>query len=93
MLIILFFANSNIQEFCGYIKKLPALEAKDGRGRPTFRNLRYDESDSLMTEELRKVLVSLDSGDKAAISPESLFSVIWKVVPRFRCDIQYFVKF
>ncbi|CAB3359084.1 Hypothetical predicted protein [Cloeon dipterum] len=75
---------SNIQEFCGYFKKLPALEAKDGRGRLAYRNLRYDESDSLMTEELRKVLVSLDSGDKAAISPESLFSVIWKVVPRFR---------
>ena len=35
-------------------------------------------------EELRKILIALWRGTKAAISPESLFTVIWKVVPRFR---------
>ena len=39
---------------------------------------------SLVVEELRKILVALWQGNKTAISPESLFSVIWKVVPRFR---------
>lgn len=43
---------------------------------------------AIMTEELRKVLVALSQGQgsaaKKAISPEALFHVIWKVVPRFR---------
>lgn len=77
---------SNIQEFCCYFKKLPSLEgAKGSNGRRvSFRTMRYDEAEALMTEELRKVLIGLDNADKVAISPESLFSVIWKVVPRFR---------
>jgi len=38
----------------------------------------------LVVEELRKTLIAVWQGGKTAISPESLFSVIWKVVPRFR---------
>lgn len=41
----------------------------------------------IMTEELRKVLLALSQDDlikKKVISPEALFHVIWKVVPRFR---------
>jgi len=38
----------------------------------------------LLVEELRKTLIAVWQGGKTAISPESLFSVIWKVVPRFR---------
>lgn len=77
---------SNIQEFCCYFKKLPSLEGVRGSNgrRISYRTMRFDESEALMTEELRKVLISLDNADKVAISPESLFSVIWKVVPRFR---------
>jgi ubiquitin carboxyl-terminal hydrolase 3 len=80
------FICSNIQEFCCYFKKLPSLEGVRGSNgrRISYRTMRFDESEALMTEELRKVLISLDNADKVAISPESLFSVIWKVVPRFR---------
>lgn len=41
----------------------------------------------IMTEELRKVLIALSQGQSSkhkVISPEALFLVIWKVVPRFR---------
>ncbi|KAK7115768.1 ubiquitin carboxyl-terminal hydrolase 3-like [Littorina saxatilis] len=77
---------SNIQHFCGYIKQLPSLEDK------SVKVKRYNHAkkardlgeDSLVVEELRKILVALWQGNKSAISPESLFSVIWKVVPRFR---------
>ncbi|XP_013382197.1 ubiquitin carboxyl-terminal hydrolase 3-like [Lingula anatina] len=74
---------SNIQQFCGYIKQLPSLEKKKPRANVTrYRNGRDD--DILLVEELRKTLIQLWQGNKSAISPESLFSVIWKVVPRFR---------
>jgi len=40
----------------------------------------------IVTEELRKVLLALSSNqaNHKVISPEALFHVIWKVVPRFR---------
>ncbi|KAL5004403.1 hypothetical protein ScPMuIL_017859 [Solemya velum] len=76
---------SNIQEFCGYIKKLPSLDEKppSKAKRVSHRKSRNTE-DVLLVEELRKTLIALWQGSKTAISPESLFSVIWKVVPRFR---------
>ncbi|XP_064648474.1 ubiquitin carboxyl-terminal hydrolase 3-like [Lineus longissimus] len=76
---------SNIQHFCGYIKQLPSLESKLPKKRPTRKMTRESNSEEIMlVEELRKTLVALWQGSKTAISPESLFSVIWKVVPRFR---------
>ncbi|XP_059171692.1 ubiquitin carboxyl-terminal hydrolase 3-like [Physella acuta] len=77
---------SNIQEFCGYIKQLPSLEDKIHKAKKIqiSRKTRDSGEDVLLVEELRKTLVALWQGTKGAISPESLFSVIWKVVPRFR---------
>ncbi|KAG8228938.1 hypothetical protein J437_LFUL011564 [Ladona fulva] len=77
---------SNIQEFCGYFKQLPSLDGVKNNGRRVYHSRSYKEIDDvLMTEELRKVMISLNQGGtKGAISPESLFTVIWNVVPRFR---------
>ncbi|KAL8610749.1 hypothetical protein ACOMHN_016732 [Nucella lapillus] len=77
---------SNIQYFCGYIKQLPSLEdkaVKIKKYNPAKKSRDLGE-DALVVEELRKILVALWQGNKTAISPESLFTVIWKVVPRFR---------
>lgn len=77
---------SNIQEFCGYIKQLPSLEDKILKTKKNHisRKTRDSGDDVLLVEELRKTLVALWQGTKGAISPEALFQVIWKVVPRFR---------
>ncbi|XP_064608522.1 ubiquitin carboxyl-terminal hydrolase 3-like [Liolophura sinensis] len=76
---------SNIQQFCGYIKQLPSLEDKMCKVKKVNPTRKFKDGDAiLLVEELRKTLVALWQGSKAAISPESLFSVIWKVVPRFR---------
>lgn len=79
---------SNIQEFSCYFSSLPVLEPKTN-GRKVYHSRSYtrqEMTDVVMAEELRKVLINLNSGcgGKGAISPECLFLVIWKVVPRFR---------
>ncbi|XP_073977713.1 ubiquitin carboxyl-terminal hydrolase 3-like [Rhodnius prolixus] len=76
---------SNIEEFCRYFKKLPSLDVMKNRNK-MYQSRSFKElKDAVMAEELRKVLVNLtDQGAKGAISPESLFLVIWKVVPRYR---------
>lgn len=82
---------NNIQEFSCYFSQLPTLEMKTGlNGRKVYHSRSYTRQemhDVVMAEELRKVLINLNTGgcgSKAAISPECLFLVIWKVVPRFR---------
>ncbi|XP_075979550.1 ubiquitin carboxyl-terminal hydrolase 3-like [Anticarsia gemmatalis] len=79
---------NNIQEFSCYFSQLPSLEMKTN-GRKVYHSRSYTRQemhDVVMAEELRKVLINLNSGcgTKGAISPECLFLVIWKVVPRFR---------
>ncbi|XP_035447149.1 ubiquitin carboxyl-terminal hydrolase 3 [Spodoptera frugiperda] len=79
---------NNIQEFSCYFSQLPSLEMKTN-GRKVYHSRSYTRQemhDVVMAEELRKVLINLNSGcgSKGAISPECLFLVIWKVVPRFR---------
>ncbi|XP_014292497.1 ubiquitin carboxyl-terminal hydrolase 3 [Halyomorpha halys] len=76
---------SNIEEFCLYFKKLPSLEGIKGRNKVYQSRSIKELKDAIMAEELRKILINLtDQGAKGAISPESLFLVIWKVVPRYR---------
>ncbi|XP_045500979.1 ubiquitin carboxyl-terminal hydrolase 3-like isoform X1 [Colias croceus] len=80
---------NNIQEFSCYFSQLPSLEMKTN-GRKVYHSRSYTRQemhDVIMAEELRKVLINLNNGgcgSKGAISPECLFLVIWKVVPRFR---------
>lgn len=78
---------SNIQQFSCYFKQLPSLEHKvhkNGRKNNHIKKTNGGGDDVLLAEELRKTLISLWQGSKSAISPESLFAVVWKVVPRFR---------
>lgn len=80
---------NNIQEFSCYFNQLPCLEMKTN-GRKVYHSRSYTRQemhDVVLAEELRKVLINLNTGgcgSKGAISPECLFLVIWKVVPRFR---------
>ncbi|XP_041464022.1 ubiquitin carboxyl-terminal hydrolase 3-like [Lytechinus variegatus] len=77
---------SNINQFCGYFKDLPAVELRSGKtaGKRIYntRNMKHD--DVSLVEEIRKTLCALWQGDQTAISPDSLFSVMWKIFPRFR---------
>ena len=77
---------SNIQQFSCYFKQLPALDKHrwNGSRKAIVTARRLADGDVLLAEELRKTMVLLWAGSKSAISPESLFAVIWKVVPRFR---------
>lgn len=84
---------NNISHFCEYLTQMPCLEgipfdeAPSHRGRiVTPGRAKEFMSDALLAEELRKVLLGLNLGGSngQAISPECLFLVIWKVVPRFR---------
>lgn len=76
---------SNIEEFSCYIKRLPSLEDQVYKMRKCqYAKRTKNGEDVLLVEELRKILIALWQGTKTAISPDSLFSVIWQVVPRFR---------
>ena len=77
---------SNIEEFCNILTALPSLEHQMKSSKEARTAIRRISDDGIIvTEELKKVLMALkESEEKSAISPESLFQAIWKVVPRFR---------
>jgi len=77
---------SNIEEFCNVLTSLPSLDEQIKSSMDTKKQVDRRISDGvIVTDELKKVLMALkQSDDKSAISPNSLFEAIWKVVPRFR---------
>lgn len=77
---------SNIEEFCNVLTSLPSLEHQLKSSKEARIAIRRISDDGIIvTEELKKVLMALkESEEKTAISPESLFQAVWKVVPRFR---------
>lgn len=78
---------SNIEEFCNVLTTLPSLDDKVPSTKEHKKNGLNGRVDDgiILTDELKKVLVALkESDEKSAISPDSLFQAIWKVVPRFR---------
>jgi len=76
----------NIEEFCNILTSLPSLEHQLNTSKEAKTAINRLSSDGIIvTEELKKILRALKEGvEKSAISPESLFHAIWKVVPRFR---------
>jgi len=77
---------SNIEEFCNVLTNLPSLDDQIKKSKEIKKNVDRRLSDGvIVTDELIKVLMALKkSDDKSALSPDSLFQAIWKVVPRFR---------
>uniref|UniRef100_F7AYQ7 ubiquitinyl hydrolase 1 n=1 Tax=Callithrix jacchus TaxID=9483 RepID=F7AYQ7_CALJA len=77
---------SNIEQFCCYFKELPAVELRNGKtaGRRTYHTRSQGDSNVSLVEEFRKTLCALWQGSQTAFSPESLFYVVWKIMPNFR---------
>nr|XP_009679926.1 PREDICTED: ubiquitin carboxyl-terminal hydrolase 3 [Struthio camelus australis] len=77
---------SNIQQFCCYFKELPAVELRNGKtaGRRTYHTRSQGDNNVSLVEEFRKTLCALWQGSQTAFSPESLFYVVWKIMPNFR---------
>ncbi|XP_043933682.1 ubiquitin carboxyl-terminal hydrolase 3 isoform X2 [Protopterus annectens] len=77
---------SNVQQFCTYFRELPAMELRSGKtaGRRSYHTRSQGESNVSLVEEFRKTLCALWQGSQTAFSPESLFYVVWKIMPNFR---------
>uniref|UniRef100_A0A5F5PX28 Ubiquitin carboxyl-terminal hydrolase n=1 Tax=Equus caballus TaxID=9796 RepID=A0A5F5PX28_HORSE len=77
---------SNIEQFCCYFKELPAVELRNGKtaGRRTYHTRSQGDNNVSLVEEFRKTLCALWQGSQTAFSPESLFYVVWKIMPNFR---------
>jgi ubiquitin carboxyl-terminal hydrolase 3 len=78
----------NIQQFTYYFSNLPKME--QAKPRLYTRSIKENLDEVYLIEELRKVLVDLNSGvenNKSAVSPECLFLCVWKVAPLFRGNI------
>eukprot|EP00794_Sanderia_malayensis_P010031 gene10031-11056_t len=82
---------SNLKHFSCYFKEIPAIELNSKSSSTNdevkvkkYYTRSYKSDDSSLVEELRKILCALWQGSSVAISPDELFAVVWKVVPRFR---------
>ncbi|XP_045068721.1 ubiquitin carboxyl-terminal hydrolase 3 isoform X2 [Coregonus clupeaformis] len=77
---------SNIQQFSCYFKELPAVALRSGKtaGRRMYHTRSQGDTSVSLVEELRKTLCYLWHGGPTAFSPDSLFYVIWKIMPSFR---------
>ncbi|KAK6309449.1 hypothetical protein J4Q44_G00209120 [Coregonus suidteri] len=76
---------SNIQQFSCYFKELPAVALRSGKtaGRRMYHTRSQGDTSVCLVEELRKTLCYLGHGGPTAFSPDSLFYVIWKIMPSF----------
>ncbi|XP_020038152.1 ubiquitin carboxyl-terminal hydrolase 3 isoform X4 [Castor canadensis] len=76
---------SNIEQFCCYFKELPAVELRNGKtaGRRMYHTRSQGDNNVSLVEEFRKTLCALWQGSQTAFSPESLFYVVWKIMPNF----------
>lgn len=75
----------NIQQFTFFFSNLAKIEPP--KSRLITRSIKENLNDVFLIEELRQLLIDLNSGaenNKSSISPECLFLVIWKVVPQFK---------
>ncbi|XP_068131886.1 ubiquitin carboxyl-terminal hydrolase 3 isoform X2 [Hyperolius riggenbachi] len=77
---------SNIQQFCCYFKELPVVELRNGKtaGRRMYHTRSQGDVNVSLVEEFRKTLCALWQGSQTAFSPDSLFYVVWKIMPNFR---------
>ncbi|XP_065060551.1 ubiquitin carboxyl-terminal hydrolase 3-like [Rhopilema esculentum] len=78
---------SNLKHFSCYFKEIPAIELSEKQDEMVAKKYytrSYKPEDVSLVEELRKILCALWQGSSATISPDELFAVVWKVVPRFR---------
>ncbi|XP_065188483.1 ubiquitin carboxyl-terminal hydrolase 3-like [Sycon ciliatum] len=77
---------SNIQDFCFYFRRLPAIAPPCNGRRPNQYHTRQSKPEEVcLVEEFRKIISDLTEAKKAtAISPDALFSALWKVAPSFR---------
>jgi len=74
---------SNIEEFSCYFKELPSLESSVSKRMHKYHTRQNGVDEVCLVEEMRKVACALWE-ESGVHSPDSLFSVIWKLVPRFR---------
>uniref|UniRef100_A0A6Q2XSQ1 Ubiquitin carboxyl-terminal hydrolase n=1 Tax=Esox lucius TaxID=8010 RepID=A0A6Q2XSQ1_ESOLU len=74
---------SNIQLFSCYFKELPAVALRSGKtaGRRMYHTRSQGDTSVSLVEEFRKTLCSLWQGNPTAFSPDSLFYVVWKIMP------------
>jgi len=85
---------SNIQIFSSPFTNMPSLE---NALRSAIPKSITNNDNLLIAEELRKTIILLGEKKKSVISPQSLFSVIWKIVPQFKGykqqDAQEFLRY